>query len=122
MPVRCGFVNLIDRRERVRQWLPSLLAVFCFGVAAADAWSQGHVGLAGVNTAAVLVNLAAVLLADRGPRWLGGVVLLINVPVAVVQTAAYLQAGKTGLPWVWLAVAVGYAVVGTYQTKKALTD
>lgn len=101
--------------------MPSLLAVLCFGLAAADGWTQGQVWLAGVNAAAVLVNLAAVLLADRVPRWFGGVVLLINVPAALVQSASYFQAGKSGLPWVWLAVAVGYAVVGTYQTRKALS-
>lgn len=101
--------------------MPSLLAVLCFGLAAADGWTQGHVWLAGVNAAAVIVNLAAVLLADRVPRWFGGVVLLINVPAALVQSASYFEAGKTGLPWIWLAVAVGYAVVGTYQTKKALS-
>jgi hypothetical protein len=101
--------------------VPFLLAVFCFGVAAADALGHGRFGLGGVNLGAAVGNLLALFLADRGPRWLEGVVLLINVPVALVQSASYFQAGKIGLPWVWLGVAIGYAVVGVYKTRQALT-
>lgn len=109
-----------ETRKKLRQRLPLLLAVLCFGIAGADALSQGDLWLGAVNLAAVAVNLAGLLLAQRAPRWFGGVVLLINVPAALVQSASYFQAGKTGLPWVWLAVAVGYAVVGSFQLKKAL--
>lgn len=108
-------------RKNLRQRLPFVLAVLCFGVAGVDALSEGSIWLGAVNLVAVAVNLVAWLLEQRGPRWLEGAVLLVNVPVALVQSASYFSAGKIGLPWVWLAVAVGYAVVGSFQTRKALT-
>jgi len=114
-------VNLIERGAKLRWRLPLLLAVVCFGIGAFDALSKGKLWLGVVNLAAVAVNLAAWLLADRVPRWFGGVVLLINVPAALVQSASYFQEGKTGLPWVWLGVAIAYALVGGYKTRKALT-
>lgn len=109
-------------REKLRQRMPFVLAVFCFGVAGVDALSEGSIWLGAVNLVAVAANLVAWLLAERGPRWLEGAVLLVNVPVALVQSASYFSAGKTGLPWVWLAVALAYGLVGSYRTSKALAS
>ncbi|MCB9179792.1 MAG: hypothetical protein H6590_10260 [Flavobacteriales bacterium] len=89
--------------------IASILGVIMFAINAADQIGQGHLRLGALLVIVSLVNVFG-LLRLSGSRERQVLINALNVVVAGATAVMYFRMGKQGLPWMWLAVMVGYGI------------
>ena len=94
-------------KER-RQKLALAVGAIPFLAAGIDAITMGDTLFGAVNLAMAILNLAAIRFLDRYSLQANILLAVLNAFVALLVAHNYNLAGKTGLPYAWLLISIGY--------------
>ncbi|HQU73483.1 MAG TPA: hypothetical protein PKV71_08795 [Calditrichia bacterium] len=100
------------------QHLSFAMGMFTFSISAMEAFNSGLIALTMVSLVAVFLNLLAILRRHHPTPGLDIAIDLFNAAAAFLTALALFEAGKKGLPYVWLMATAVFCLSSFLRHRK----